>query len=177
VNTKRLYRSVRDRKIGGVAAGTAEFFDIDPSISRVLWLLLALFTAGTFLIVYLVMWAVVPEEPWDPNTIWGTASVPGAAPTADAAPGTTSGEAAAPDPGATGPGAGAPPPPTGSWAPGTMSQTGPSGRVILGAILVLIGGWALAREFIPGFNWGLLWPIGLVLVGVIILLAAFRRGN
>jgi len=69
VNTKRLYRSVRDRKIGGVAAGTAEFFDIDPSISRVLWLLLALFTAGTFLIVYLVMWAVVPEEPWDPNTI------------------------------------------------------------------------------------------------------------
>lgn len=183
MNTKRLYRSVRDRKIGGVAAGTAEFFDIDPSIARVLWLLLAIFTGGAFLIVYLVMWAVVPEEPWDPNTIWGTASVPGAGATGEASAGgasAASSEAAAPDPGAPGAtatGAGAPPPPPGAWAPASMSQSGPSGRVILGAILILIGGWALAREFIPGFNWGLLWPIGLVLVGVIILLAAFRRGT
>ncbi len=61
---RRLYRSVADRKIGGVAAGTAAYFDIDPSISRVLWLLLAIFTGGAFLIVYLVMWAIVPEEPW-----------------------------------------------------------------------------------------------------------------
>ena len=60
---RRLYRSVSDRKIGGVAAGTAAYFDIDPSISRVLWLLLAIVTGGAFLIVYLVMWAVVPEEP------------------------------------------------------------------------------------------------------------------
>ena len=37
---RRLYRSVSDRKIGGVAAGTATYFDIDPSIARVLWLLL-----------------------------------------------------------------------------------------------------------------------------------------
>ncbi len=64
---RRLYRSVSDRKIGGVAAGTATYFDIDPSISRVLWLLLAIFTGGAFLLVYLVMWAVVPEEPWTPT--------------------------------------------------------------------------------------------------------------
>ncbi len=172
MNTKRLYRSVRDRRIGGVAAGTAEFFDIDPSIARVLWLLLAVFSGGGFLIVYLVMWAVVPEEPWDPNTIWGTASVPGADPTGETAANVAPGGAAAPDAGA--PGAGSPPPP-GSWAPSSVASSGPSGRVILGAILILIGGWALAREFIPGFNWGLLWPIGLVVIGVIILLAAVRR--
>ncbi len=87
--SKRLYRSVQDRRIGGVAAGTAEYFDIDPSIARVLWVLLAIFTGGGFLIVYLVMWAVVPEEPWDPDTIVGTASVPGQAPSGDAAPAET----------------------------------------------------------------------------------------
>ena len=169
--SKRLYRSVRDRRIGGVAAGTAEYFDVDPSIARVLWVLLAVFTGGGFLIVYLVMWAIVPEEPWDPNTIWGTASVPGPAPTGEAAPNAASGEAA----GAAGSAGTSVPPP--SWTPSSVSSSGPSGRVILGAILILIGGWALAREFIPGFNWGLLWPIGLVVIGVIILLAAVRRGS
>jgi phage shock protein PspC (stress-responsive transcriptional regulator) len=164
--TRRLYRSVRDRRIGGVAAGTAEYFDIDPSIARVLWVLLAIFTGGAFLIAYLVMWAIVPEEPWDPDTIVGTASVPGPGISADSA-----GAAAAGSPAA---GTSVPPP---SWTPSSASSSGPSGRVILGAILILIGGWALAREFIPGFNWGLLWPIGLVVIGVIILLAAVRRPN
>jgi phage shock protein C len=165
--TRRLYRSVRDRRIGGVAAGTAEYFDIDPSIARVLWILLAIFTGGAFLIAYLVMWAIVPEEPWDPDTIVGTASVPGEAPSAD-------GPAGASAAGAPAAGGSVPPP---SWTPSSVSSSGPSGRVILGAILILIGGWALAREFIPGFNWGLLWPIGLVVIGVIILLAAVRRPN
>jgi phage shock protein C len=164
--TRRLYRSVRDRRIGGVAAGTAEYFDIDPSIARVLWVLLAIFTGGAFLIAYLVMWAIVPEEPWDPDTIVGTASVPGQAPPADSAGTSAAGASAA--------GASVPPP---SWTPSSVSSSGPSGRVILGAILILIGGWALAREFIPGFNWGLLWPLGLVVIGVIILLAAIRRPN
>lgn len=161
--SKRLHRSVGDRRIGGVAAGTAEYFDVDPTIARVLWVLLAIFTGGGFVIAYLVMWAIVPEEPWDPDTIVGTASVPGAG---------ASGEAPA---GAGAAGATSVPPP--SWTPSSVSSSGPSGRVILGSILILIGGWALAREFIPGFNWGLLWPIGLVAIGVIILLAAVRRGS
>ena len=59
---RRLYRSVVDRRIGGVAAGTATYFDIDPSIARVLWLLLAFFSGGVFFVVYLVMWVVVPSE-------------------------------------------------------------------------------------------------------------------
>ena len=175
--SRRLYRSVQDRRIGGVAAGTAEYFDIDPSIARVLWVLLAIFTGGAFLIAYLVMWAVVPEEPWDPDTIVGTASVPGQAPSGDAAPGENAATSGAARRGAA---AGAEPPQAHRYRlrrgrPSSVSHSGPSGRVILGAILILIGGWALAREFIPGFNWGLLWPIGLVVIGVIILLAAVRR--
>ena len=59
---KRLMRSSRDKKIGGVCAGLAEYFDIDPTIVRVVWLL-AIFLAGTGLLLYLVLWIVLPLAP------------------------------------------------------------------------------------------------------------------
>ena len=43
---KRLMRSTRDKKIGGVCAGLAEYFDLDPTLVRIVWLL-AVFCAGT----------------------------------------------------------------------------------------------------------------------------------
>lgn len=167
---RRLYRSVADRRIGGVAAGTATYFDIDPSIARVLWLLLAFFTGGVFVIVYLVMWAVVPEEPWAPGMPPGQAGAP-------AAPG--EGGAAASTEGTSTEGAGS----TGAVAPASWppqparASSGPGGHVILGAILILIGAWFLAQEFLPWLNWDLVWPIGLVIIGVLILAAALRRGS
>ncbi len=59
---KRLMRSSRDKKIGGVCAGLAEYFELDPTIVRVVWLL-AIFFAGTGLLVYLILWIVLPEAP------------------------------------------------------------------------------------------------------------------
>ncbi len=58
---RRLYRS-RDEMIGGVAGGIAEYFDIDPVIPRVAFVLLAL-ANGIGVVVYIVMWIVVPERP------------------------------------------------------------------------------------------------------------------
>ena len=58
---RRLYRSRRDSILGGVAGGVADYFDMDPSIVRVVWAVLALVTGGIFLVLYLVMWIVVPE--------------------------------------------------------------------------------------------------------------------
>ena len=60
---RRLYRSRRDSVLGGVAGGVADYFDIDPSIVRVVWAVLALVTGGIFLVLYIVMWIVVPEGP------------------------------------------------------------------------------------------------------------------
>jgi phage shock protein PspC (stress-responsive transcriptional regulator) len=171
---RRLYRSVSDRKIGGVAAGTADYFDIDPSISRILWLLLALFTGGTFVIVYLVMWAIVPEQPWSP---------PAGDPAAPVVPGEASeGSADAGDTDATDAPADEPTTPTApqaasTWSASTQVASGPSPQIIVGAILILIGGWFLAQQFFPWLNFGTLWPIGLVAIGVIILVAALRRGG
>ena len=68
---KKLMRASRDKKIGGVCAGLADYFDLDPTIVRVVWLL-AIFFAGTGLLVYLVLWIVLPQAPLTP-----TAAVPG----------------------------------------------------------------------------------------------------
>jgi len=59
---KRLMRSSRDKKIGGVCAGLADYFDLDATIVRVVWLLAILF-AGTGFFVYLVLWIVLPQAP------------------------------------------------------------------------------------------------------------------
>jgi phage shock protein C len=61
----RLYRSRSDRMLAGVAGGLSEHFDLDPSIVRVGWALLALLTGGVFLVIYIVMAIVVPEDPLD----------------------------------------------------------------------------------------------------------------
>ena len=60
---RRLYRSRTDSVISGVAGGVAEYLDVDPSIVRVVWALLAIVTGGVFVVLYIVMWIVVPEAP------------------------------------------------------------------------------------------------------------------
>jgi phage shock protein C len=59
---KRLVRSTNDKKIAGVAAGLADYFDLDPTIIRLVWLLAVLF-AGTGLIAYLILWIALPAGP------------------------------------------------------------------------------------------------------------------
>ena len=59
---KRLMRSSRDKKIGGVCAGVADYFDLDPTIVRVVWLLAVLF-GGTGFLVYIILWIVLPVAP------------------------------------------------------------------------------------------------------------------
>lgn len=59
---KILYRTGKNRIVGGVAGGTADYLDIDPAIVRIIWLL-SVFAAGAGLWAYLVAWAIVPENP------------------------------------------------------------------------------------------------------------------
>ena len=62
----RLYRSRDDRLLAGVAGGLAEYWDADPSLIRIVWALLTIFTGGIALLVYIVMAIVVPEDPGVP---------------------------------------------------------------------------------------------------------------
>lgn len=60
---KRLYRSLKDRKIAGVCGGIAEYFNIDPVIVRVIAVLLLLPGGFPGFLPYVIMWVVVPDNP------------------------------------------------------------------------------------------------------------------
>lgn len=60
--TKRLYRSRSNRVLGGVAGGLGDYFGIDPVIVRVLFVLISL-GHGFGVLLYLVLWVIIPEEP------------------------------------------------------------------------------------------------------------------
>jgi phage shock protein C len=59
---KKLMRPREGRKIAGVCAGFAEYFDIDVVLLRVIWVL-SIFLTGAGLIAYAIGWVVMPEEP------------------------------------------------------------------------------------------------------------------
>jgi len=57
---KRLYRS-REKMVAGVCSGLADYLNIDPTIIRILFVVIA-FAGGASLLAYLIMWIIVPEE-------------------------------------------------------------------------------------------------------------------
>lgn len=59
--TSRLYRSETNRILGGVSAGLADFFSIDPTLVRVIFVLLSVF-GGSGILIYILLWIIVPAE-------------------------------------------------------------------------------------------------------------------
>ena len=59
---KRLMRPRKGRKIAGICVGMAEYFDLDPVLVRVVWLIVAIMT-GVGFVAYIIAWIVMPEEP------------------------------------------------------------------------------------------------------------------
>lgn len=57
---KKLYRS-HDRWIAGVCGGFGEYFDIDPLVIRIIWIIAILFM-GTGILLYIIFWLVIPEK-------------------------------------------------------------------------------------------------------------------
>lgn len=58
---KRLTRTNDGRMIAGVCAGLARYFDMDPTLIRVIFVLLGLFAAGGVLL-YLILWVIMPLD-------------------------------------------------------------------------------------------------------------------
>ena len=58
---KKLYRNTANKMIAGVCAGIAEYANIDPTVVRVIWALIALSGAG--LLAYLICALIIPEKP------------------------------------------------------------------------------------------------------------------
>jgi phage shock protein C len=64
---RKLYRSRTERMVAGVCGGLAEYFSVDTTVIRVLFLVLTLF-GGSGLVVYVVMWILVPDASKAPPT-------------------------------------------------------------------------------------------------------------
>lgn len=60
---KKLYLSDTNRKIGGVCGGLGEYFDKDPTLFRILFVLVTIVSFGFGIIVYLAMWLIIPRKP------------------------------------------------------------------------------------------------------------------
>ena len=60
--SRKLYRSKADRKIAGVCGGLAQYFKADPTLIRVLFVVLTLL-GGSGILIYLAMWIIVADEP------------------------------------------------------------------------------------------------------------------
>jgi phage shock protein C len=64
---KRLYRSGNERILGGVCGGIGEYFGVDPTLIRLLWVLFSL-AYGMGILLYIIVWVIVPRNPrhrWD----------------------------------------------------------------------------------------------------------------
>ena len=60
---KKLLRSRSDRWVAGICGGIGDYFDVDPSLVRLIYLLLTFFSAGfPGLMIYLVLWLVMPKD-------------------------------------------------------------------------------------------------------------------
>ncbi len=66
METKRLYRSQTDKILGGVCAGLGKFFGLDATVVRLIFIVLTLMGASG-VILYLILWVVVPPEPDGPG--------------------------------------------------------------------------------------------------------------
>ena len=163
---RRLYRSPDDRILAGVAGGMAETYDFDPALVRVGWTLLILVTGGVFLVLYLVMALVVPLRPSGvmPWPAAGMPPTPGTPPGPEGAPGITG---ATPPPGPMGNAA--------AWFYRHHRRNDATGPIVIGLILIIAGAFLLARQFVPAFNWGLIWPLLIVAGGLLLIVVAFGR--
>ena len=58
---KRLYRSSKDKVLGGVCGGIAEYLGVDPVVVRLIWVVFSLMW-GLGLLVYILAWIIIPEK-------------------------------------------------------------------------------------------------------------------
>ena len=68
IRTDRLRKSATDTMLFGVAGGMAEYFDIDPTLVRIAWVLLVIVSAGLALIAYLILAIIMPKRASTPTS-------------------------------------------------------------------------------------------------------------
>ncbi|MBL7054493.1 PspC domain-containing protein [Candidatus Woesearchaeota archaeon] len=61
---KKLYRLRKNRVLAGVCAGLGKYFNVDPVVIRLLWVVFTLVSMGAGgILAYIISWIIIPEEP------------------------------------------------------------------------------------------------------------------
>ncbi len=146
VRPKRFYKSATDSMLTGVAGGIAEYFDVDPTLVRVAWVLAGLASGGLALIVYVILAIVMPRQSLDsPAVADSDTSEPG-----DSA----GGEASRTD---------------------TIDRTRRLGMfgivlIVIGVLLLLSN-----LGLMHWWRWDIFWPVLLIIGGLVILAGRLTR--
>ncbi len=159
---KRLYRSRSDRMLFGVCGGLAKYFGIDPTIIRIVFVL-SIFLDGAGILAYIILAIVVPEEDKNPASTQDTIrqNVEDIKHTAEE---------------------------IGKDVQSAFTSANPvkdsdedkirrNRLVWLSLIIILIGVLLLLNNFnlIWWLQWGKLWPVIVIAVGIVIIVSVFRK--
>ncbi|WP_158797777.1 PspC domain-containing protein [Pedobacter sp. L105] len=178
----RLLRNEHDKVIAGVSSGLATYMQVDVTIIRLLFVLSTIFLVGTGILVYLVMWIVVPVNR-DPAARFSQFNdyfkKQGGNPGFTSPP-----PFSQPNPFTAEPNAETKTNTTGDWQNPvdfkTLPKNSDTGRTIGGLFLLVIGLYFLMNEFdiIPyWFRLSKLWPLVFVAIGLSFILKAKRKNN
>jgi phage shock protein C len=143
-----LYRSRKDRVFGGVAGGIAHSLNADPAIVRLIFALLVI-VAGGGLLLYLILWIAIPEEPFE---FYQESTAAGGANPIN--------ETAAPNS-----------PNPQPYYPARHNNS----ALIVGLILIAIGALFLIDRFIPNIHLHFhdFWPLIVVFAGIALIASSF----
>jgi len=168
---KKLYRDEYHKKIGGVCAGLAEYFAVDVAIVRLIFVLTCIFHGGG-LLVYIILWIVLPKRPYpyfDPTVDYRVPPQNADAQNTSTATGSS--------PYGTNP---FPPNQFGNTSfppPVPQHRSTSLAAIIIGVVLIVVGGSILLDnlDIIPDWDFGNLWPIILIVVGCAIMLSGEKK--
>jgi len=152
---KKLYRSTVDKMIGGVAGGLAEYFDIDATLVRVLFIVVV-FLGGGGIIAYIILWIVVPQKPYElPKFNFNQPPSEGSSGSNFSAEQNKSDSFSINNGGVA----------------TSLSQTN-SKQIWVAIVLMVIGGLLFLDNIFPRFDFGDYWPVILIGIGIGLLLKA-----
>ena len=60
---KKIFLSETNKKIGGVCGGIGDYFNIDATLVRLIWIVITLMTMGTGILAYIIAWVIIPQQP------------------------------------------------------------------------------------------------------------------
>lgn len=146
---KKLYRMRKGKVFGGVATGLGNYLDVDPIIVRIIMILITIFN-GIGILIYIILWIVIPEEPLE-NFYENFSSAKSDESIKSEAPF------------------------EGDSISNETNNPSSSGRVIIGSVLIGLGIIFLLDKFLPVFNFDVIFPVALIVLGIGIIYNFFNK--